>query len=171
MMTVNNFFGRWFTDIDIRRYPDDMMILPTNNSVSIANYSSAQMKHLPAKSVEKLLKTMLYFNKDVAYNQDDMDRRSYNSATDTDRTDPNLDYQLANLKDFIFKKNVYRIPLTLTLDLGKCNFTIKTDTKCIITLERNMNKLFESNKKVTAIPSEPDALIQIYDGHIFLTKR
>ena len=26
-----------------------------------------------------------------------------------------------------------------------------------------MNKLFESNKKVTTIPTEPDALIQIYD--------
>ena len=38
MMLVNNFFGHWFTDIDIRRYPDDMLILPTNNSVSIANY-------------------------------------------------------------------------------------------------------------------------------------
>ena len=30
-------------------------------------------------------------------------------------------------------------------------------------LERNMNKLFESNKKVTAIPDNPDALIQFYD--------
>ena len=76
------------------------------------------MKHLPAKSVKKLLKTMLYYNIDVVYDQNDMDRRSYNSATDKDKTDPNLDYQLANLKDFIFEKNVYRIPLTL----------IKTDT-------------------------------------------
>ena len=75
-----------------------------NGSVSIANYSDAEMKHLPAKSVKKLLKTMLYHNKDVVYNQDDMDRRSYNSATDKDRTDPNSDYQLSNLKDFIFKK-------------------------------------------------------------------
>ena len=49
MMTVNNFFGHWFTDIDIRRYPDDMMILSTNNSVSVANYSNMQMKHRPAK--------------------------------------------------------------------------------------------------------------------------
>ena len=134
-----------------------------NSSVSIANYSNAEMKYLPAKSVKKLLKTMLYHNKDVVYNQDDMDRRSYNSATDKDRTDPNLDYRLANLKDFIFKKNVYKIPLTLISDLGKCNFTVKTDTKFIITLERNMNKLFKSNEKVTAIPSEPDTLIQIYD--------
>ena len=28
MITVNNFFGHWFTDIDIRRYPDDTRILP-----------------------------------------------------------------------------------------------------------------------------------------------
>ena len=35
MITVNNFFGHWFTDIDIRRYPDDMRILLTNNSVDI----------------------------------------------------------------------------------------------------------------------------------------
>ena len=27
IITVNNFFGHWFTDIDIRCYPDDMMIL------------------------------------------------------------------------------------------------------------------------------------------------
>ena len=33
MITVNNFFRHWFTDI--RRYPDDMMTLPTNNSVDI----------------------------------------------------------------------------------------------------------------------------------------
>ena len=35
MMMVNDFFGRWFTDIDIKRYPDDMRILQTNNSVNI----------------------------------------------------------------------------------------------------------------------------------------
>ena len=56
MITVNNIFGHWFTDIDIRRYPDDMNILPTNNSVDIYNYSNAQMKYLPEKSVKKRLK-------------------------------------------------------------------------------------------------------------------
>ena len=136
MITVNNFFGHWFTDIDVRRYPDDMMILPTSNSVSIANYSNAQMKHLPAKSVKELLKTMLYSNIAVVYNEDNIDRRSNNSATDADRTDPNIDYRIKNLSKFIFKNNVYRIPLTLITDSGKCNFTVKTDTKIILTLER-----------------------------------
>ena len=27
MITVNNVFGYWFTDIDIRRFPDDMNII------------------------------------------------------------------------------------------------------------------------------------------------
>ena len=146
MMTVNSFFEHWFTDIDIRHYPDDMMILPTNNSVSIANYSNAQMKHLAAKSVDKLMKTMLHYNKPV-YLDDDDDRRSHNSATDNDRTDPNLTYQIAELKDYIFQKHVCRIPLNLVCDLGKCNFAMKKDNRIIITLERNLNKLFESNKK------------------------
>ena len=139
-----------------------MVILPTNNSVSIANYSNAQMKHLPAKSVDKLMKTMLYYNKPI-YLDDDDDRRSHNSATDNGSTDPNLTYRIAELKDYIFQKHVYRIPLTVICDLGKCNFTMKTDNRIIITLERNLNKLFESNKKVTNIPTVPDALIQIYD--------
>ena len=57
----------WFTDIDIRRYHDDMRLLPTNNSVDIYQYSKAQIKYLPEKSVKKLLKTMLYSNKPVYF--------------------------------------------------------------------------------------------------------
>ena len=117
MIPVNNFFGHWFTDLDIRQYPDDVLILPTNNSVSIANYSNAQMKHLPAQSVKKLAKTMLCSNKAV-YLDDDADKRSHNSATAAERTDLNLNEQIKLFKDYIFQKNVYRIQLTLLCDLG-----------------------------------------------------
>ena len=51
MITVNNFFGHWFTDNDIRHYPDDLRILPTNNSIDIYQCSNAQTKYLPEKSV------------------------------------------------------------------------------------------------------------------------
>ena len=81
MITVNNFFGHWFTDIDIRRYPDDMTILPTNNSVDIYQYSNAQMKYLPEKSVKKLLKTMLDSNKPF-FLAKDVDRRPNNYDDD-----------------------------------------------------------------------------------------
>ena len=162
MMTVNNFFGHWFTDTDIRRYPDDMRILPTNTSVDIYQYSNAQMKYFPEKSVKKLLKTMLHSNKPV-YLTKYVDKRSYNDNSDAKRTDPNLTYRLAELKYYIFEKHVYRIPVGLIVDLGLVNLSFKTNTKIILTLERNMNKLFESNKKATAIPENPDALIQFYD--------
>ena len=105
---------------------------------------------------------MLYSNKPI-YLVANTDRMPNNDNDDDKKSDPNLTYCIAQLKDYLFEKNVYRIPLTLVCDLGKVNFAMKTDTRIIITLERNMNKLFESNKKVAAIPDNPDALIQIYD--------
>ena len=81
MITVNNFFGHWFTDLDIRGYPDDMRVLPKNNSVNVNQYSNVQMKYLPEKSVKKLLKTMLYSNKPV-YLAVNTDRRPNNNTDD-----------------------------------------------------------------------------------------
>ena len=81
MITVNNFFGHLFTNIDIRQYPDDIRILPTNNSVDIYQYSNAQMKYLPEKSVKKLLKTMLYSNKPV-FSANGTERRPNNDNDD-----------------------------------------------------------------------------------------
>ena len=162
IITVNNFFRHWFTDINIKRYPDDLRILPKNNSVDIYQYSNAQMKHLPENSVKKLLKMMLYSNKPV-YLAKGTGRRPNKDTDDDKRSDPNLTYRLKQLKDYIFQKHTYRIPLNLIVDLGLGNFSFKTDLKIIITLERNVNRLFERNKKVFAIPDNLDAFINIYD--------
>ena len=89
---------------------------------------------------------MLYSNKPV-YLEKDADRRSNINNSDAKRTDPNLTYRLAQLSNYIFQKHTYRIPLSLIADLGLVNFSFKTDLKIILTLERNMNKLFESKKK------------------------
>ena len=51
----------------------------------------------------------------------------------------------------------------MIVDLHLVDFAIKTDTKILITLERDLNKLLESNTKVAAIPSKPNAIINIYD--------
>ena len=123
MTTVNNLFGHWFTNIDVRRYPDDVNILPTNNSVSIDNCSNAQMEYLPEESVKKLLKTMLYCNKPVYLDGDT--RRTNNDAVDANRSDPNLTYRIANLKSHLFKTWVYKIPLLYLCDLGKVNFNVR----------------------------------------------
>ena len=105
---------------------------------------------------------MSYSNKPVSLDKD-VDRKPNNSDDNNKHADPNLTYRIAQLKDYIFQKHVYRITLGLIVDLGLVNFAIKTDTKILITLEREMDKLFETNKKLAAIPASPDALINIYD--------
>ena len=57
----------------------------------------------------------------------------------------------------------YRIPLKYFVDFGLVNFPEKTDTKFIFTLESNMNKPFESNARVDAIPATPDAQVIYHD--------
>ena len=109
------------------------------------------MKYLSEKSVKKLLKRMFYSNKSV-YLAKYVDRRPNNDGDDNKRSDLNLTYSIAQLKDYIFEKHVYRIPLSLIADLGLVNFLMKTYTKII---EKNMNRLFESNKKLAAIPDNP----------------
>ena len=39
LITVNNFFAHWIKEIDIKRYGDDISILPLTNTVEIYKYS------------------------------------------------------------------------------------------------------------------------------------
>ena len=89
LITVNNFFGHWITDIDIRRYPDDTRILPTNNNVDVYQFSNSKLKYLPKDSVATLLKSFLYLNKAV-YLDANVDRRLNNNDDINKRSDPNF---------------------------------------------------------------------------------
>ena len=51
VITVNNFFRHWTTDIGIIRYPYDTRNLPTNNNVEVYQFSNSQLKYLPKDSV------------------------------------------------------------------------------------------------------------------------
>ena len=104
------------------------------------------MKYLPKNSVETIKKSLLYSNKPV-YLDEGADRRPSNSDDVTKRTSVNLDYRLGELKDYIFKKNYYCIPLGVLVDLGLVNFATETNTEFLFTLQRNMNKLFEKKRK------------------------
>ena len=75
MITVNNFFEHWIKDIDIRQYPDDTRILPTNNNDDVYQYSASQLKYLPKNAISTIEKTLLYSKKPV-YLDVDVDRRS-----------------------------------------------------------------------------------------------
>ena len=162
IIIAHNFFGHWITDIDIIRYHDDTRILPTNNNVDVYQFSNSKLKYWPKDSVATLLKSFFYSNKPV-YLDANVDRRLNNNDDVNKRSDSNLTYRIAELKDWVFKKDYYSIPLGMLVDLGLVNFAIKTDTKILFTLQRSMNKLFETTRKAAAIPDEPDALIQFHD--------
>ena len=50
----------WLKETDITHYPDDVRILPTNNTVNISNYSGEILKHTPAKALDTIKETLLY---------------------------------------------------------------------------------------------------------------
>ena len=163
LIPVNNFFCRWFTDIDIKRYPDDLRILPTDKTIEIHDYAEGQLKYLPKDSIKKIRKPILYTN-NVVHLPRNNDRRPNNADTEAARGDGNLVYRKNNFPTRYALEHEYRIPLGLITDLGLCNFPIQTDTRIAITLERNLNKLFEDLTKRAAIPTtDPDASIEFYD--------
>ena len=77
MITVNNCFARWITDIDIRRYPDDTRILPTINKAGVCQFTASHLKYLPKDSAKTIMKQLLYSNKPV-YLAEGTDRRPNN---------------------------------------------------------------------------------------------
>ena len=152
MITVKNVFAHWLKEVDIKRYQDDISILPTSNTVDIYRYSEKMVKHLHAKSLDVIKETLPY-DKETVITPGCRDRRSSTSQTPGDRTDKNLGSTVTNFHDVIRQKLYCRMSLKYFVDLGLVNFPEKTDTKFIFTLESNMNKLFESNARVNAIPA------------------
>ena len=59
LITVNNFYGHWIKDINIRN-PDNVRILPTNNTVDVYQYSAQQLKYWPKDTLKTVEKTFLY---------------------------------------------------------------------------------------------------------------
>ena len=106
MITLNNFFARWITDIGIRQYPDDTRILPTNNNVDVCQFAASQLKYLPEESVEAIKNQLLYSNK-LACLAEGTDRTRNNDDDAAKRTDQNLDYRIREFKDLIFKKIIF----------------------------------------------------------------
>ena len=65
VVTVNNFFACWLKEVDIRRYPDDVRILPINDTVELYNYAAQQIKHLQTKSLDDIKEMFLYEKKQL----------------------------------------------------------------------------------------------------------
>lgn len=100
----------------------------------------------------------MYRKNKVSYNRN-IDRWTYDSNTPRDITDDNIDDRIEKFANVINTSRTNRIPLRYFCDLGKINFPVKTDFKITCNLETDMKKLFESNKKVTAIGSSDTQII------------
>ena len=79
------------------------------------------------------------------------DRRIHNNDSEVYRTDDSLEERQDKFVAQIDTKYVYRVPLKYFWDLDEINFPTKIDLKIRSTLQTEMEKLFESKKKVTAI--------------------
>ena len=66
MITVNICFVHWVKEISIKRYGDNLAILPLNNVTEIYRYPEAMLKHLPEKPLETFQKELLYSNEKVS---------------------------------------------------------------------------------------------------------
>ena len=135
VVTVNNFFTCWITDIDIRRYPDDKRVLPTNNYVDVCEFAASKLKYLPKDSVQTIKKQLFYSNKAV-YLGEGTDRRPNNDDDADKRSDGNIKDRIAQFYDIIFQKNYFCIPSGILVELGLVNFSMKTDTKFLFTLKK-----------------------------------
>ena len=47
IIPVNNFFAHWVKDLNIKRYGDDIAVLPINKTLDIYRYLGSMLKHLP----------------------------------------------------------------------------------------------------------------------------
>ena len=84
------------TDIDIRQYPDDGRILPTNNNVNVYQFLASQLKYLPKDSAATDLKMLLYSNK-LVYFDENVDRRPNNDGNAGKHSNSNLTYRIKRL--------------------------------------------------------------------------
>ena len=57
---VNIFFAHWIKEIDIKRYGNNIPILPLSNTVNLYRYSDKMLQHMPKKA----LKTFIVQQKD-----------------------------------------------------------------------------------------------------------
>ena len=90
VVTANNFFTRWLKEISVMRYPDDITILPSNNTIPIADHAASILKHMTDDQLATINKTLLYSKKVVVIKKGN-DRRAHNDDDASKRTDKNIE--------------------------------------------------------------------------------
>ena len=117
---------------------------------------------MPEKALKTFQNILLYSKKAVVL-ENNNSRRENNNNGQNKRNDSNIANKINKFVSIIKNRRVYRIPLRYPVDLGLVNFHEKFSTRFILTLEQDMNRLFESNAKVNLVPQQ-DAKIIIYEA-------
>ena len=65
MIPVNNFFAHWIKDVTVKRYGDDIAVLPINTTLDTYRYSESMLKHMPKDALATFQKELLYREKRV----------------------------------------------------------------------------------------------------------
>ena len=125
------------------------------------------LKHMLKKVLKTLEKFLSCFKKKVRIHGNENQIRAHRTTTDATasyRTDENLIERIEKFQDQIKSEFVNRIPLKFLCDLGLVNQCFKLDTKYILTLETDMQRLFETNLNQAA-----DVLPRTVDEEIIFT--
>ena len=151
MIPVNNFFAHWIKDVTVKRYGDDIAVLPINTTLDTYRYSESMLKHMPKDALATFQKELLYSKKRVIIKCNTAntlnDRRNHiAAAANNSKKDENIDDRIAkfNANNALQNVKTYRIPLRYLVDLGLVNLPTSFDTKLIFNLEQK----FESKAKL-----------------------
>ena len=155
MIPVNNFFAHWIKDVTVKRYGDDIAVLPFNTTLDTYRYSESMLKHMPKDALATFQKELLYSKKRVIIKGNTANtlngRRNYiAAAANNSKKDENIDDRIAkfNANNALQNVKTYRIPLRYLVDLGLVNLPTSFDTKLIFNLEQKLSKLFECKAKL-----------------------
>ena len=151
---VNNFFAHWIKKIDVKRYGDDMPILPLTNTADIYRYSHKLLKHMPKYALKTIQNDLLHSKEKVVIYNDNSDRRAYyttTNATAGNRTNENVTDRIAKFQNQTKNEYVYRIPLKYLSDVDLVNQCFKFNTKYILTLQRSFILTYKGCLKQTKI--------------------
>ena len=118
MIPAKNFFAHWIKDVAVKRYGDDIAVLPINTTQGTYRYSESMLKHLPKDVLATFQHELLYSKKKVickgnAANSFSDRRNHIAAAARNSNTDDNIDDRIAKFKENneLFEIKVYRIPL------------------------------------------------------------
>ena len=155
MIPVNNFFAHWINDVTVKRYGDDIAVLPINTTLDTYRYSESMLKHMPEKAHATFQKELLYSQKEVIIkgnNNNSLNERRNHiaAAANNSNKDDNIDDRIPkfSVNNALSTVRTYRIPLRYLVDLGLVNIPTAFDTKFLFHLEQKLSKLFESKAKL-----------------------